>query len=278
MKQSSTTGMLNRWMKQGIALVFVSLFTSLALYSQERTITGTVRDASGETLVGVNIVVKGTTQGTSTDIDGKFSLGGIKSDATLTANYIGYKSQDINVGSQSTFEITMEKDVMDLDEVVVVGYGVQKKKLVTGATVQIKNEEFTKNNSTRIENALQGLTPGMLIVKQSGQPGSDYNITIRGLSSINGNSPLVLIDGVPGDMNMLNPSDIESIDVLKDAASAAIYGSRAANGVILVTTKKGRSGEATVTYDAYIGISNLSKKIDLLNAREYAEIMNEASL
>ncbi|HQN94307.1 MAG TPA: carboxypeptidase-like regulatory domain-containing protein, partial [Prolixibacteraceae bacterium] len=197
MKQSSTTGMLNRWMKQGIALVFVSLFTSLALYSQERTITGTVRDASGETLVGVNIVVKGTTQGTSTDIDGKFSLGGIKSDASLTANYIGYKSQDINVGSQSTFEITMEKDVMDLDEVVVVGYGVQKKKLVTGATVQIKNEEFTKNNSTRIENALQGLTPGMLIVKQSGQPGSDYNITIRGLSSINGNSPLVLIDGVP---------------------------------------------------------------------------------
>jgi TonB-linked SusC/RagA family outer membrane protein len=263
--------------KHILAFIFVNFIVSLSLYAQERTITGTVRDNTGETLVGVNIFIKGTTLGTASGIDGTYSLKVMDNSSVLVANYIGYKSQEIPVGGQSIINITLDKDVLGIDEVVVVGYGVQKKKLVTGATVQVKNEEFTKNNSVRIENALQGLTPGMSIVKQSGQPGSDYNITIRGLSSINGNTPLILIDGVPGSLNMINPSDIESIDVLKDAASAAIYGSRAANGVILVTTKKGKAGEAQITYDAYYGISNVSKKIDLLNAEEYMTIMNEAS-
>jgi TonB-dependent starch-binding outer membrane protein SusC len=263
--------------KRMIAFVFANLLISFSLFAQERIVTGNVKDATGETLIGVNIVLQGTTKGTVTDIDGNFSLRVPNNNAVLSVNYIGYKIQEIFVGSQSVINITMEKDIKDLDEVVVVGYGVQKKKLVTGSTVQVKNEDFVKNNVTRIESALQGLTPGMLIVKQSGQPGSDFNITIRGLSSINGNGPLVLVDGVPGSLSMLNPSDIESIDVLKDAASAAIYGSRAANGVVLITSKKGRKGEAQVTYDSYFGFSNISKKIDLLNATEYATIMNEAS-
>lgn len=261
-----------------IMMFAISLFVfSSSLFSQERSVSGVVKDETGETLVGVNIIIKGTTIGTTTDINGAFSINVLEDDAVLTANYIGYKPVEIPVGDKDFVEIFLEKDIQEVDEVVVVGYGVQKKKLVTGATVQVKSEDFTKNNVNRIENALQGLTPGMSIVKRSGQPGSDFNITIRGLSSINGNDPLVLIDGVPGSMNMLNPSDVESVDVLKDAASAAIYGSRAANGVVLITTKKGKPGEAKVTYDAYYGISNPSKKIDLLNAKEYAMIMNEAS-
>lgn len=257
------------------AFIFATLLTGVSLYAQEKMISGTVKDETGETLVGVTIIVEGTTIGTATDIDGNFTLK-TPEKSSLLISYVGYKQQIVYVANQSTFNIVLEKDSKNLDEVVVVGYGIQKKKLVTGATIQLKNEEFTKNNSVRIENALQGMTPGMSIVKQSGQPGSDFNITIRGLSSVNGNNPLVLIDGIPGTMSMLNPSDIESIDVLKDAASAAIYGSRAANGVVLVTTKKGKAGEAKISYDASYGISNLAKKIELLNAQQYATIMNEA--
>ncbi|HPR31802.1 MAG TPA: TonB-dependent receptor [Prolixibacteraceae bacterium] len=268
----------NSSFKKRIMILGLSLFAVCStLFAQERVISGVVKDETGETLVGVNIILKGTTIGTTTNIDGTFSLRIPGEDAVLSAIYIGYKSVDIPVGDREYIDISLQKDIQEVDEVVVVGYGVQKKKLVTGATVQVKNEDFVRNNVTRIENALQGLTPGMSIVKRSGQPGSDFNITIRGLSSINGNDPLVLIDGVPGSMNTLNPSDVESVDVLKDAASAAIYGSRAANGVVLITTKKGKAGEAKVTYDAYYGISNPSKKVDLLNAKEYALIQNEAN-
>ena len=152
----------------------------------------------------------------------------------------------------------------------------KRKKLVTGATVQVKNEDLVKSNVNRLESSLQGITPGMVIIKQSGQPGSEYNINIRGLGSVNGSAPLVLIDGVPGNLNILNPSDVESVDILKDAASAAIYGSRAADGVILITTKKGKSGAPQLTYDFYYGISNAPRKVPMLNAQEYAMIMNEA--
>ncbi|MBN1924996.1 MAG: TonB-dependent receptor [Prolixibacteraceae bacterium] len=278
MKHFSIVKWLYRMRLKRMIILCISLFAfSATVFAQGRSIAGVVKDETGETLVGVNIVIKGTTIGTTTDINGAFSIKVLEDNPVLSAIYIGYKSVDVPVGDQDFIEIFLEKDIQEVDEVVVVGYGVQKKKLVTGATVQIKNEEFTRNNVNRIENALQGLTPGMSIVKRSGQPGSDYNITIRGLSSINGNEPLVLIDGVPGNMNMINPSDVESVDVLKDAASAAIYGSRAANGVVLITTKKGKAGEAKVTYDAYYGISNPSKKLDLLNAKEYAMIINEAS-
>jgi TonB-dependent starch-binding outer membrane protein SusC len=276
MKNASTQNWKGLTMRFTLTAI-LNLMLFFTLSAQERMVSGTVKDISGESLVGVNIVVKGTTIGTASDVNGNFSIKVPANNTVLLVNYIGYKSMEIPVNYQSPLDIIMERDMKDIDEVVVVGYGVQKKKLVTGATVQVKNEDFVKNNVTRMESALQGLTPGMLIVKQSGQPGSDFNITIRGLSSINGNSPLVLIDGVPGSLNMVNPSDVESVDVLKDAASAAIYGSRSANGVVLITTKKGKAGEAKVTYDAYYGISNPTKKPDLMNATEYALIMNEAS-
>ena len=262
-------------MKKLLALFAISMLMCVTALSQERTVTGAVKDASGTGLPGVNVVVKGTSNGVITDLDGKFSIKVPGDEAVIAVSFIGYKTEEVTVGQQNTFAVTLNEDVKQVDEVVVVGYGVQKKKLVTGATVQVKSEDLTKNNVTRIESALQGLTPGMSIVKQSGQPGSNYNITIRGLGSVNGSEPLVLIDGVPGSMGSVNPSDIETVDVLKDAASAAIYGSRAGNGVILITTKKGKAGKMQISYDGYYGISNPWKKVDVLNAIQYMGIMNE---
>ncbi|HEY9123669.1 MAG TPA: carboxypeptidase-like regulatory domain-containing protein, partial [Bacteroidales bacterium] len=199
-------------MKKLLALFATSMLMCVTALSQERTVTGTVKDASGTGLPGVNVIVKGSSNGVITDLDGKFSIKVPGDNAVLQVSFIGYKTEEVSVGQQNSFAVTLNEDVKQMDEVVVVGYGVQKKKLVTGATVQVKSEDLTKNNVTRIESALQGLTPGMSIVKQSGQPGSNYNITIRGLGSVNGSEPLVLIDGVPGSMSSVNPSDIETVD------------------------------------------------------------------
>jgi len=205
----------------------------------KKVVTGIVTDANtSEVLPGVSIQIKGTTSGVITDIDGRFTIT-VSSADILIFSYVGYLDEEVPVGNQTEISLKMVLDIIGLDEVVVVGYGVQKKKLVTGATVQVKNEDLVKNNVSRIESALQGFTPGMTLIKRSGQPGSDFNISIRGLGSINGNDPLVIIDGVPGSLTTLNPSDVETVDILKDAASAAIYGSRAGSGVILITTKKG---------------------------------------
>jgi TonB-dependent starch-binding outer membrane protein SusC len=245
------------------------------LQDEKKTITGTITDgATGEALPGVSVLVKGTTNGTVSDLDGHFSIIASGTDM-LVFNLIGYLEEEVTVGDQTVIDISLAVDLIGLDEVVVIGYGVQKKKLVTGATTQVKSEDLVNSRATRLETSLQGLTPGMVIVKQSGQPGSDFNITIRGLGSVNGSTPLVLVDGVPSSLNTLNPNDVESIDVLKDAASAAIYGSRAADGVILVTTKKGKAGEPKLTYDFYYGWGNVPKKVSLLNATEYTTIMNE---
>ena len=260
-----------------IALLLSFLFVGFS-YAQERTLSGIVTDASGNALPGVSVVIKGTTTGVMTDVNGKYSIKVPGNEAILAFSYVGYSIEEIQVGQQTAINVTLKESTNELDQVVVIGYGVQKKKLVTGATVQVKGDDLQKNHVTRIESALQGITPGMTIIKKNGQPGSDYNITIRGLSSVNGNTPLILIDGVPGNLNTMNPEDIESVDVLKDAASAAIYGSRAANGVVLVTTKKGKTGEPVISYDAYYGISNPSKKVSVLNSKEYAQIMNESKL
>lgn len=250
---------------------------SIELQDGKKEVSGVITDkGTGEKLAGVTVMVKGTNAGTITNIDGMYTIKVSDTDE-LIFKFIGYTEVTIPVGTQTEINLGLEAEVIGMDEVVVVGYGVQKKKLVTGATVQVKSEDLVKKHVTRVESALQGVTPGMVIVKKSGQPGSDFNINIRGLGSVNGNDPLVLIDGVPGNFNTINPSDVESIDVLKDAASAAIYGSRAANGVVLITTKKGKAGEAKVSYDFYYGISNPTKKIDVLNAKEYAMIMNEES-
>ena len=237
-----------------------------------KKITGTVVDAQGP-VIGASVVEKGTTNGTVTDFDGNFSLN-VKEGATIVVSFIGYETQEIKVGSQDNYSITMKDDNAVLDEVVVVGYGVQKKKLVTGATIEVKGEDIANRNTISPLTALQNQSPGVNIVAASGKPGDGFKVNIRGAGTNGNTAPLYVVDGVVGDINSVNPADIERIDVLKDAASAAIYGARAANGVILITTKQGKSGKVTVNYDGNVGWSNLVRVPKQLNAKQYMDIMD----
>ncbi|MBR1880272.1 MAG: TonB-dependent receptor, partial [Prevotella sp.] len=228
-----------------------------------------------------SVVEKGTTNGTVTDFDGNFTLN-VKPGATIVVSFIGFETQEIKVGNQDNFQITMKDDNAVLEEVVVVGYGVQKKKLVTGATVQVKGEDIAKLNTTNALTAMQASTPGVNITQSSSQPGQGFKVNIRGVGTIGESSPLLIIDGInagtaDNGLNGLNPNDIESIDVLKDAASAAIYGARAANGVILVTTKQGKAGKLQIQYDGFVGWSNAYKVPAMVNAQQYMQIINETS-
>lgn len=255
-------------------LLFMTCSTLLSAQNS-RSVSGVV-NGGGEKLIGVQILEKNTNNGTVTDVDGTYSLS-VKENATLEFSYIGFKTKEVKVGNQSKIDITLEEDINVLDEVVTIGYGVQQKKLITGATVQVKGDDIAKLNTVSALAALQSQTPGVNIVKTSGKPGEGYKVTIRGLGTVGNSNPLYIIDGVPnGDINMLNPSDIESVDVLKDAASAAIYGARAANGVILITTKQGTKGKVSTQYDAYIGWQRIAKKEESLNAKQYLMIMDEA--
>ena len=242
-----------------------------------KKITGTVVDASGP-VIGASVVEKGKSgNGVITDFDGNFTLT-VSPGATLVISYIGYETQEVKVGNQSTINVTLQEDNAQLDEVVVVGYGTMKKKLVTGATVQVKGEDIAKLNTTNALEAMQSSTPGVQITSSSTQPGKGYKVYIRGMGTIGDASPLYVIDGVAGgNLDGINPNDIESIDVLKDAASAAIYGSRAANGVILVTTKQGKAGKVELNYNGAMGWSNVYKRPQLLNAKQYMTIMDEYS-
>lgn len=245
------------------------------LYAQK--VTGTVISGSdNEPLIGASVMVQGTKVGSVTDLDGNFTIDA-KNGQTLEVSYLGFITQKVKVNGQK-LNITLQEDKHSLDEVVVVGYGVQKKKLVTGATVQLKGDDIAKLNTTNPLSAMQGQTPGVNIVSTSGQPGAAMSVTIRGLGTVGNSQPLYLIDGVGGDITTLNPADIESIDVLKDAASAAIYGAQAANGVVLVTTKSGREGSCKITYDGYVGWQTLGRKFEMLNSNQYMQIMDEALL
>ena len=247
-----------------------------AVQQSTKKITGTVIDSQGP-VIGASIIEKGTSNGVVTDFDGNFALD-VNQGATLVISYIGYKTQEIVIGNQSTFNVTLEEDNAALDEVVVIGYGVQKKKLVTGATVQVKGDDIAKLNTTNALEAMQSSTPGVQITSSSTQPGKGYKVYIRGMGTIGDSQPLYVIDGVAGgNLDGINPNDIESIDILKDAASAAIYGSRAANGVILVTTKQGKQGKVEITYNGAIGWSNVYKRPQLLNAQQFMTIMDEYS-
>ncbi len=240
-------------------------------------ITGTVLSAeNNEPLIGVSVVVAGTGTGTVTDFNGSFSLMAEKGQV-LKISYIGYETQEVKIAG-SSISVRLKEDSKSLDELVVVGYGVQKKKLNTGATLQVKGDELAKMNTTSALQALQGKTPGVNISSTSGQPGAGMKVTIRGLGTIGNSGPLYIIDGIEGDISILNASDIQSIDVLKDAASAAIYGAQAANGVVLVTTKQGTKGKGMVSFDAYYGVQNVARKTDMLNAEEYKTIMDEQAL
>ena len=240
-------------------------------------ISGTVTsDVDDEPLIGVTIKIKGTTQGTVTDVNGGYSIIA-KTGETLVFTYIGYISQEMTVNS-ARINVSLKEDIQALDELVVVGYGVQKKKLNTGATIQVKGEELERMNTTSPLQALQGKTPGVSISSTSGQPGSSMKVVIRGLGTIGNSGPLYIIDGIEGDLSILNASDIQSIDILKDAASAAIYGAQAANGVVLVTTKSGSKNKGQVTFDAYYGIQNPERTTNMLNAEQYKVIMDEQAL
>ena len=240
-----------------------------------KKITGTVVDAQGP-VIGASVVEKGKSgNGVITDFDGNFTLN-VTPGATIVISYVGYETQEIKVGNQSDFQITLKDDNALLDEVVVVGYGTMKKKLVTGATVQVKGEDIAKLNTTNALEAMQSSTPGVQITQSSTQPGKGYKVYIRGIGTTGNSTPLYVIDGVAGgNLDGINPNDIESIDVLKDAASAAIYGARAANGVILVTTKQGKEGKIELSYNGAMGWSNAYKRPQLLNAQQYMTIIDE---
>lgn len=256
------------------AFILSFMFLSETVYAQSRVVTGIVY-GDGEALIGANIKEKGTNNGTITDLDGKFSFR-VNNGASLEVSYLGYETKTVHIKQQSNLKIELDADNKVLDEVVVVGYGVQKKRLITGATVQVKGEDISKMNTVSALGALQSQTPGVNITQQSGKPGDGFKVVIRGLGTIYNSEPLYVIDGVPGgDINMLNPSDIETVDVLKDAATSAIYGARAANGVILITTKQGKKGKISVQYDGYVGWQNLAKTVTPLNAQQYVELIKE---
>ena len=245
-----------------------------AVQQATKKVTGTVSDSQGP-VIGASVVEKGTSNGVVTDFDGNFTLN-VQPGATLVISYIGYTTQEISIGNQTNFSVTLEEDNASLDEVVVIGYGTMKKKLVTGATVQVKGDEIAKLNTTNALEAMQSQTPGVQITQSSSQPGKGYKVYIRGIGTTGDAQPLYVIDGVAGgNLDGINPNDIESIDVLKDAASAAIYGARAANGVILVTTKQGKAGKIEISYNGAIGWSNAYKRPQLLNAKQYMTIIDE---
>ena len=255
-------------------LFFVALFAVLAITAsaQSKSVSGTVVDKAGEPVIGASVVVKGTTNGTITDFDGNFSLQGVPNDGTIQVSFVGYKTQDISVAGKSSVKITLAEDTEMLDEVVVVGYGVQKKSDVTGALTRVDAEQLNSRPVNNAFEALQGKAAGVDITSNQ-RPGEIGSIRIRGNRSLNAsNSPLYVVDGVPlssGGIETLNPRDIESIDILKDASSTAIYGSRGANGVILITTKRGKVGALSLTYNGTLTLEDLVDKSPAMSASDY---------
>ena len=285
--------MLNSTIK--IVCVFFLASISFLTNAQDRTITGKVTDSEkGESLPGVNIIVKGTTQGTTTDADGAFSISVSGNNTVLIFSFIGYLPKEVEVGTQSAMDIKLESDSKLLDEIVVVGYGTQRKADLTGAVGGLRASEIDISSKpvTSADQLLSGRVAGIRISNRSGDPGAPIDVRIRGIGTTGVNAPLWVIDGMPivqtsnitvntgsstetNPLSSINPNDIESIDVLKDASAAAIYGARAANGVIIVTTKRGKEGNATLSYDGYTGVGQVWKKLDVLNNSQYIDIQNQ---
>jgi TonB-linked SusC/RagA family outer membrane protein len=284
-KKSIVNLNLVKLMKKLLSVLFLLSFTLAAVYAQNIQIKGTVVSGTdNEPLPGVNVVVKGNTStGTITDFNGTFTLSA-PADAILSISYIGFKSQEIAVKGHKDIKIVLQEDSETLDEVVVVGYGVQKKSVVTASIAKVSADDLASTAPVRMDNALKGLASGVTVTSSSGQPGAAAQIRVRGVGTIrteNGAAdPLYIVDGMPleGGLDYLNPNDIASIEVLKDAASGAVYGARAANGVILVTTKTGKIGKTKVTYDFSYGWQSAWKKRDVLNASEYALMINEGAI
>ncbi|SMP27681.1 TonB-linked outer membrane protein, SusC/RagA family [Algoriphagus winogradskyi] len=251
-----------------LSLFLVIIFIGSS-FAQSRNVTGVIKSSSGETMPGVNILVKGTTTGTASDIDGNFSLTVPSDESILVFSFIGYTSKEVRVGNSSELNVVLEEDLSSLSEVVVVGYGTQERAKVTGAISSVGSEQIRALPVPSLASALQGRAAGVAVTN-AGSPGTNPIVRIRGIGTVGNNDPLYVIDGMPaGGLNQINPADIESIEVLKDASTAAIYGSRGANGVILVTTKKGKIGKPLVSLDSYYGSQKAWKTLDLLNRDQY---------
>lgn len=261
--------------KDGKIYLFKAAERTTALANQQKKIiTGTVVDSNGEAVIGANVLVKGTTNGTITDIDGKFSLE-VPEGAMLLVSYIGYGDYETKVGNQSNLSITLKEDSQALDELVVVGYGTMKKKDLTGAVGAVKGDDLASRRTTQLSTALQGATSGVLVTRDNSAPGATASIKIRGVTTIGETSPLVIIDGVPGDINQVNPEDVENMSILKDAASASIYGSRAAAGVIVITTKRAKENDLSLNYNFEYGWEMPTKLPQYVGAQRFLEMVNE---
>jgi TonB-linked SusC/RagA family outer membrane protein len=265
---------MNKCIRSLLSILF--LIFCLHQTHAQHTITGKVTDEIQEGMPGTTIQVKGTTLGTISDLNGNYSIVVPKNNMTLIFSFVGYKTQEVAVENKSIIDVTMEIDISELESVVVVGYGSQRKQDITGAVAVVNTDDLAKSSYTNISDRLQGRVPGVT-VRTSGEPGSIGDVYIRGVSFFGDNNPLYVIDEIPTeDSPNINPSDIESIQVLKDASSSAIYGSRAANGVIVITTKKGKTGKPVISFDATIGIQQFPKKMDVVNTAEFARIHNAA--
>lgn len=253
---------------------------ALGVMAKDITVNGTVVSKSdNEPLIGVSVIVQGTTKGVATDLDGKFTLVAPEN-STILLTYVGYNRESLTVkGDMSNVIIGMTEDSQTLEDLVVVGYGVQKKSVVTASIAKVSSDDLEKVNPMRVDDALKGMAAGINVTSNSGQPGAGSTIRVRGIGTVNNSNPLYIVDGMPvDDIAFVNPNDIASIEILKDAASGAVYGARAANGVILITTKTGKKDRVSVSYDFSFGIQNPWRKREVLNATEYAIMMNEGSL
>ncbi|MDY4175561.1 MAG: TonB-dependent receptor plug domain-containing protein, partial [Bacteroidales bacterium] len=254
MKQSSA--------RRALASLAMFLLVSVVSWAQNITIKGNVKDQTGEPVIGASVIISGTTVGTVTDIDGNFVLQNVAMGADVEVSFIGYTKEVVKVESE-VLNVILSDDTETLEDVVVIGYGVQKKSVVTASIAKVSSDDLEGKTRLRADDALKGMAAGVNVTSSSGQPGSSSMIRIRGVGTINNSDPLYIIDGMPTDqsgMESVNPADIESMEVLKDAASGAIYGARAANGVILVTTKKGKSGKAQINYNFSYGWQSAWKK------------------
>lgn len=286
--------LLPKTIKSAGLLMFL-LFSGVLAQAQQITVTGTVKDSKAEAMAGVSVAVKGTSNGTTTDAIGQFTLV-VSPNDKLVFSFIGYKSKEIEVANQSSISVSMEEDLTTLSEVVVIGYGTAKKADISSSISSISEKDFKTLVITGADQALQGKVAGVNVTSNSGQPGGGVSVRVRGITTVNGNEPLYVIDGVPiltstkstaqdqlggiagqttqSVLATLNPADIVSIDILKDASAQAIYGSMAGNGVVLITTKRGKAGEGKLTYDVYYGWQDVVKKLPLMNLRQYAEYYN----
>ena len=258
-------------MFQRLTIVTVVLLTFGATYAQKVTVTGTVvDDKSQEALIGAAVLEKGTQNGVVTDIDGNYAIS-VSAGATLVFTYMGYDKKEVAVGSRRIINVQMAATVEELDELVVIGYGVQKKSDITGSISSISNKEINDQPVANALQALQGRAAGVNIIQNTGAPGSNTTIKIRGTGTVNDADPLYVVDGfIVDNIDYLNPNDIAGVEIFKDAASSAVYGSRAANGVVAITTKSGKEGKTKITYDGYVGFSNPWKKIDVMDVEQYA--------